>query len=281
MRVFSIIVASIYLFLFAFPRMATASTNIVINEFLPHPGNDAKEWIELYVSDGTEVTNYWIDDDIDFASDAGSSGKKQITSVVLGSDTHYVIFELPSSIFNNTGDVVSLFTPEGVLVEQTQYSEDPGSDISIGRSPDGTGAFTVLASTTKGGSNSPPQPTVTPTPLPTEKPTKEPKPTNTPKPEKSLSSTTTVLSDKNTVAAVTTSPIAQKKVTPSVRISPRPTSILGISTKSAEKKITPTITSSVMVKGASASPHAIPIVIGGILFIACGILIYFKRLKRL
>src|SRR6266567_71901 len=99
-----------------FPLMfAYADGKPVINEFLVHPSTGDKEWVELYVPDGEDATNYWIDDDTDFANDSGSCNKKQITTIVQGSDSRHVIFELSSFMFNNSGDTVALFTPDGTL----------------------------------------------------------------------------------------------------------------------------------------------------------------------
>ncbi len=63
----------------------------IINEFLAHPGTGNKEWVELYVPSGMDVTAYWIDDDSDFTNDSGSSSKKQITSVTQGNDIQHVL----------------------------------------------------------------------------------------------------------------------------------------------------------------------------------------------
>jgi hypothetical protein len=143
-----------------FPSLiVSADSHPVINEFLSHPGNGDKEWVELYVPDGDDITNYWIDDDTDFSSDAGSSGKKQIASVIQGSDSHHIVFELSSSIFNSGGDSIALFVPDGTLIDQYQYTNDPGTDISIGITPDATGYFKVLAFATRGSPNSNPLPT--------------------------------------------------------------------------------------------------------------------------
>jgi len=113
----------------------------VIKEFVAHPSSGNKEWVELYVPNGMDVTGYWIDDDTDFINDSGSSSKKEITSVTQGSDSQHVVYELSSSMFNNDGDTVALFSPDGTLIDHYSYASDPGDDISIGRTPDATGDF--------------------------------------------------------------------------------------------------------------------------------------------
>jgi len=273
----------IFLFVIAIPVFA--DTQPVINEFLPNPSSDNKEWVELYVPDGVDITNYWIDDDTDFASDTGSSSKKQITSIASGSDSHYVIFELSSSMFNNGGDTVALFTPDGTLVDSYAYTKDPGIDISIGRAPDVIGDFQVLASATKGSPNSPPQPTTTPTPAPTQKPTpteKPSKPTETPKPPKPTATPTivvnhtTILANASAVATTITSFLPSE----SASFGAQPTSILGVSTntKSAEKKVTKLPKQQVLVKAStSTAPKVVAVIIGGVLLLGCGILLYLKK----
>src|SRR5260221_2407173 len=214
------IISILLVFIISAPLISFADQQPVINEFLPHPSSGNKEWVELYVPDSRDLTGYWIDDDTDFTNDSGNSAKKQITTVIHGSDTNHVVFELSSSMFNNDGDTVVLFAPDGTLLDDYAYTRDPGFDVSIGRTPDGNGSFQVLALATKGNPNSSPQPTDTPTPEPTERPTKAPKPTETPKPVKSVnvitiptvikSSTTNknVLADSTTNAGVSNSSLS-------------------------------------------------------------------------
>jgi len=145
-----------------------ASDSLVINEFLPHPSSGNKEWIEFYNPDNIDLSNYFIDDDLDFNSDAGSSSKKSLATIN-NTSSLYPYFEI-SSFLNNSGDFVVLFSPTGEIIDQYQYTEDPGIDVSIGRFPDGKGEFTVLSLSTKGVSNSPP-PTASPLPTDTPRPT--------------------------------------------------------------------------------------------------------------
>ncbi len=269
-----------------FPNFLMADSHPVINEFLPHPSTGNKEWVEIYVPEGMDITNYWIDDDTDFTSDSGNSSKKQMTTFIQGSDSKHVVYELSSSMFNNDGDTVALFAPDGALVDHYTYTSDPGVDISIGRTPDGTGDFQVLASATQGSPNSPPLPTATATPAPTDKPTyspspvhsKEPKPTDTPKPVKSTFVPTSS-SIKNILASTVTS-VKNNFLVPTKTASngAYPTSILGVSTKSAERKKTPIPTTPVLISNASlVLTRIIAISTGGLLLLGCGILIYLKK----
>lgn len=269
------------------PLNSFADGQPVINEFLPHPNDGNKEWVELYVPDGSSVNGYWIDDDTDFTSDTGNSAKKQITSFIQGSDSQHVVFELSSSMFNNDGDTVALFSPDGTLIDHYSYSKDPGVDISIGRTPDMTGDFQVLASSTKGSPNSPPQPTPTPTPEPTDKPTKEPKPTETPKPVKSQSVTITsqpvksLAANQGVLSASTTDFDSENSSLSPTQIASddaRPTSILRENITISPKKDKVNSQKRILIKGISDSlPQMVAIIVGGLLFVSCGILIFLKK----
>lgn len=276
----SIFVFSFVIVILVLPVQSIAEGQVVINEFLPHPSSGNKEWVEIYVPEGIDISNYWIDDDTDFTNDTGSSSKKQITSIIQGADNKHLVFALPSSMFNNSGDTIALFTPEGSLVDSYTYTDDPGSDISIGRTPDGMGDFHVLAYATRGSVNTIPMPSDTPTPQPTDKPPKEPKPTSTPKPEKTMQNTKidtgeNDLSDAISTAHITTRSLATKKVSST---SAHPTSVLSSSSRSAERKISRVPTIPVMVKGVSTQiPQVIAVCGGGVLLLAYGILIYLKK----
>ncbi|MBI2031348.1 MAG: lamin tail domain-containing protein [Candidatus Levybacteria bacterium] len=176
--------------LFFLPSQAYASETIVINEFLAHPSSGNKEWVEFYNPDNIDLSSYFLDDDTDFNSDTGSSSKKSLTTIN-NSSSSYPYFEI-SSFLNNDGDYVVLFSPTGEIIDQYQFTEDPGADIPIGRFPDGDGEFAILSSSTKGGPNyAPPTPTLAPTATPT--------PTKTTA-SKSTSKTPTVASTKSSLS---------------------------------------------------------------------------------
>ena len=173
---------------------------VVINEFVVDPN---PEWVEFYNPDLDIETlkSYWLDDDIDFNSDSGSSSKKSLSGLV-SLDLIYPYLEF-SSFLNNAGDYVVLFDASGNLINQYQYTENPGAVVSLGRSPDGTGCFTVLTTNTKGSANSQPLPSPTPTPTvaPTASPTPMPTPTSTPTPSTPKASVGTAATSKPTAAA--------------------------------------------------------------------------------
>ncbi len=167
----------IFVFIFLFVFASKVSAQVEINEFVP----DANpEWVEFFnASDSAEyIKGYYIDDDTDFLNDSGNSTKKLLTSLDI-SNFQYPFIDL-SSFLNNTGDSVVLFTPNGAIVDQYSYSSNPGDGVSIGRSPDHTGGFTILSSTTKGNENSAPLVLPTEAPTPTSTPTATPNPTSTP-----------------------------------------------------------------------------------------------------
>ena len=172
-----------------FPHTVVAS--ITINEYTP---NANPEWVEFYYSgsDLDEIKSYWLDDDIEFDSDLGTAAKKKLDS--LNTDNpNYPYLEI-NSFLNNSGDSVVIFDDAGNLIDSTEYSVDPGLNISIGRSPDQSGGFQVLSSATKGEPNqiepsSTPTLTSTPTstPIPTPTPTITSSPTPTSQTSTSLS----------------------------------------------------------------------------------------------
>lgn len=137
-----------------------AAENPTINEFFAHPSTGNKEWVEFYNPDKIDLAAYYLDDDLDFANDSGSSGKKSLSAISY-SDTAYQTFDF-ESFLNNSGDFVVLFDSNGTIIDQYQYADDPGENVSVGRSPDGTGAYNILSSATKGLANSNPQPSPSP-----------------------------------------------------------------------------------------------------------------------
>lgn len=163
------IVLFILLFIF-FPKQIHAQ--VVINEFVV---DGSPEWVEFYnASSSAEfLKSYWLDDDTDFTTDTGSSTKKVLTDLVT-TNTTYPFIEMNSFLNNSANsagewDHVVLFDSSGAIVDQYQYTSNPGDGISIGRSPDRTGGFSILQTATKGSTNSIPQ-----TPSPTPSPTPEP-----------------------------------------------------------------------------------------------------------
>ena len=205
----------IYLFLlFLLPK--TAFAQVVINEFVV---DGSPEWVEFHnASDSAEyLKQYFIDDDEDFDNDSGNSGKKSLSSIDISS-INYPYYDLSSAIFNNSSsDYVVLFDQLGNVIDSYSYEKSPGENISIGRSPDGSGDFFVLQSLTKGSSNALPIPSSTPTPTatPTSEPTSTPGPTDTPTP--------TATSAPTSTPTIKLSLTPTKKPTPSLTLTPTAT----------------------------------------------------------
>jgi hypothetical protein len=281
----ALVVFALLLFLL-FPSSAIALSNPVINEFLPNPAVENKEWVELYNPDKIELASFFLDDDTSFTDDAGSSSKKSLTSL-LASDSTYPYIELSSFLNNNSGDFVVLFDGTGNIVDEFEYTDDPGVDVAIGRWPDGNGELLALAQATKGSANSQPKPT------PTEEPTNTPVPTNTPKPTKTPTPTrvptptkTPALNQKNTLVPTQKSLSKLPSISPlkssikKLSVSPTKISsrsatpnILGISTKSAS--LTPTQKKANKSVDSSLSP-VIFISVAALIFIICAILVALK-----
>lgn len=278
------ILCSIFLFLFLlFPQKVFAEDKLVINEFLVHPSSGNDEWIEIYNPTNIDLTSYWVDDDTSFTEDVGNSNKKQLTTIV---NSLYSVFTLSSSIFNNSADHVVLFDADGNIIDQYEYTDDPGVDLSVGRSPDGANGFQILASSTKGSVNSEvlPTPTLTPTEAPT--PTRTPTPTKTPTPTPLRPTSSSTSRDSSGQAKVPTIVKAiAKNILADVEekissLGAIPTSILGASTSSIP---TPKKDSKVLVNSASEKKNyfvSTAIILGAILIISCGVIIYRKRMNR-
>ncbi len=164
---------------FLLPQQVSAA--VVINEFQLEPSG-ASQWAEILNTgpDSVNISGWFIDDN-------GGSEKYTIPSGSIISANTCISFQ--SGNFNwNTASSDSARLLNGLtVVDEYSFSESPGSGVSYGRSPDGTGSFTTFTSPTRDKVNStgqsclaPPTPTPTPTSTPT--PTLTPTPTPTPGP---------------------------------------------------------------------------------------------------
>lgn len=214
----------VYLFLFCvFLSLASpVFASITINEFLPNPSgpsSEDSEWIELFNSDATpaDVSGWKLDDE------EGGSSPYVIASGSSIPATGFLVFEKSATniALNNSGDTVRLFNLTGEIVDSHTYTSI-NEDISIGRTSDGSGSWTICTQFTKGASNSCSMPSATP--VPTSTPTKTP---------------------TQTVVSSTSTPTSTKTPTPTKISTPTPTQmdtevaappaadLLKISTKSA------------------------------------------------
>lgn len=175
--------------LFFFLPLVHADSTLKINEFSAHPSSGNKEWVEFYNPGNVDLATYYLDDDTDFNSDSGTSAKKSLAGYN-NTSPEYPFLEF-SSYFNNSGDWVVLFDQNGAIIDQFQYTQDPGTDVTIGRSPNDFGNFYNLDSSSKGASNGSPQASPTPednysTPptsiIPPKSPSPSPSPSASPSP---------------------------------------------------------------------------------------------------
>lgn len=162
-RLFGALILSLILLITPHPVLASS---VVINEILVHPSSGS-DWVELYnPTDSTIDLTGWS------LSDSTSQIKSLSGSLQSNS---FISFDV-SNRLNNGGDSIYLKNQSGLLIDSYSYSVDPGADVSIGRSPDGS-SWGILTAVTKGTANSsalqptststPNQPITTPTDIPT------------------------------------------------------------------------------------------------------------------
>lgn len=123
--VFLIALGAIFLF---FPQKIFAQ--VMINEFLPTP-SEGGDWVELYNPTAQEIDlKGWILDDQDTKTNMLTIEEATISAY------GFWLFSVGNRL-NKNGDTVFLFDDQGRLIDEHQYSFDPGENISFGRNPDG------------------------------------------------------------------------------------------------------------------------------------------------
>jgi hypothetical protein len=164
---------------------SAVKAQVVINEVLPNPSgeDDGAEWVELYNMSSETVT---LKGCTLYLHETNNSQR-----VLFGEGDFvekYKVVSWDERWLNNNGDKVRLEC--AMFNDSFVYGGDngigaPREGISLGRSPDGAGAFYILSAITLGEANSTP-PTSTPLPTnistPTPRPTSTPRSTNTPAP---------------------------------------------------------------------------------------------------
>jgi len=181
----NLIFASFLLLPLLYPSRISAQ--VVINEVLNNPlknlenNEKGKEWVELINNSATPTSlsgcTLYLDD---------STSNQKIVFDEEEFIDKYKVFSWDDSWLNNLGDTIKLecvnfsdIVSYGDLNGAVCKAPKPG--VTFGRSPDGSGSFSLLGKNTMGEANSLP-PTETPMPTPTPVPTQ--KPANTIKPEK-------------------------------------------------------------------------------------------------
>ena len=93
------------------------SEDIFLNEFLPNPGKDEKEWAELYNA-GMETINlngWQIDDEKNSTSPLTIPDNTEIKP------NEFLVIAMTKSMFNNDGDKVRLLWPDDQVIHSISY----------------------------------------------------------------------------------------------------------------------------------------------------------------
>ena len=131
------------------PQQIYYSNDIYINELLPNPeGSDDYEWIEIYNNGSEEVDlSGWMLSD-------STKNKYVISQGTKISAQGYLIFEKLNtqiSLNNSNGDNVFLYSPDGIIVSETNYIDKAEENYSWAR--DVSGDFKWTINVTKGCEN--------------------------------------------------------------------------------------------------------------------------------
>ncbi|MCO6450734.1 MAG: lamin tail domain-containing protein, partial [Caldilineales bacterium] len=131
------------------PTATSIPTGVLLNEYLPAPSTGNSEYVELFNANAYDIdlTDWQIDD-----SEGGSSPYTipAGTNIAAGG---FLLVER-SFGFNNDGDAVRLFTPDGDLRDSHSYVA-AASGIPWSRAGDGAAAWTNKYPRTPGQSNRP------------------------------------------------------------------------------------------------------------------------------
>lgn len=257
----------VLLFVLIFPSKVLAQ--VVINEF---SSNSNPEWVELYNTSLDSISLkgciLLMQDNPETSQKITFSEKSSIDKFLLikqgdynwGSNSYWLHNDSDKITLNCGGE-----EKDSVLygsIENTFVSA-PNQGQSAGRSPDGSGTWSILAEQTPGGSNSSPPtptptntPTLTNTPTPTPTITHTPTPTKTPTPKPTQKSSPTPTKPAQSVLTAT-----QEGEVLGTTATPMPSLIMGKSSN--------------LVSGAKIA------LILGLLFIGMAVLIFTQRFQEL
>lgn len=132
---------SVTVILLLIPRNVFAGS-LVINEFMANPSSGS-DWIELYnpTSSSVDLTNWILVD--------STSTMKTLSGTI--SPSGFATFDV-STRLNKTSDSIYLKDTGGSTIDNYSYTTEPSTDVTIGRSPDGS-SWTTLSNSSKGSSN--------------------------------------------------------------------------------------------------------------------------------
>ncbi len=97
---------------------------IKINEFVFDPTDGENEWIELYNAGDAEICleNWTLEDGV------GEMYVFALEDIVAQSG--FLVYEIPSSKLNNSGDIITLKNSEGEIIDQVSYGDWDDGDTS-------------------------------------------------------------------------------------------------------------------------------------------------------
>lgn len=186
---------------FMLPAKNSFAFSAKINEIIANPSEGDKEWVELYSTDISDFSTYYLED---------KAGTKK-TLENLQNCSSYFVWELTSSSgegwLNNAGDEsISLYDQNDNIIDTTGDWTSASEGKSLSRVPDISGDLQET-DPTKCAQNQAPTPSPTPTPSPS------PSPSSTP---------TTSSSATTAKKSPSPSPKISPKVSPSPSPSPSP-----------------------------------------------------------
>lgn len=204
-----------------------AAEQVSLNEFVSDTAGTTSDpdWVEVYNTDTNDIdlTGYFLKD--------ATGNEKQLSGIL--SAHGFSVFEWTNKLNKDT-DTIQLIK-DGNVVDEISYGSPqvpaPLLGQSVGRSSDGSGAWIVFSSFSKGSSNSVNQAAPTSTPIPTQIPT----PTKVPTPTKTPTPTRTPTPTKIPTPTRTPTPIKEAVKTPTPTIVKLPTTeVKAVSTSSAQ-----------------------------------------------
>ncbi len=122
------------------------TTNLQINEFMPHPGA-GDEWVEIINIGNVSINlNGWK------VFDGNSTRNDDLSLIGTINPGQIMAFNHSSGWLNDSGDILNLENNLGATLSATSYVSST-IDKSTGRNPDGTGLFKTCGAISFGITN--------------------------------------------------------------------------------------------------------------------------------
>ena len=272
----------------------SVSAQVVINEISP---SSDSEWIELYKI-GSDLISLegcvlYLDDNTKIQKIIFAANDTFANTLLVISEGDNA-YNWNSNWMHNGGDKISLVCPN--FTDSLSYGVQAGAQVAapesgktVGRNPDGTGNFTLLADPTKGDGNSePPTPTPTPTEklAPTSKPTATPKPTATAKPNAISKPTLTGVPITPLQKFINEIPAVQREIqvlsASDAALGTGSSKIIKMGIQDNNKKGSEVV-QEVQIEGDKTDRKLLPLFVtfgGGIVIIGLGLFTLLRRLKK-